>query len=306
MKRLDTLDWSWVGAAKPLTGEYHPAIDERQQLATNEQTLVDKQTIDQNVDKQKVAAAFSQAAPCYDSAAKLQQRVLDGVVQQLPNLANHPVIVDLGCGTGKGLQQLTQRYPSGQLFGLDLAYGMLAHARSNKSISASWCCADAEQLPLQASSIDLVLSSLAIQWCQSFPKLLSQIQQALKPGGYFVFSTLTEGTLVELSQAWQKIDHYAHVNKYPSESWHYQQVKTRGFQIVQAENKQEVVYEQNLKAILEGLKSIGAGTVNGKRRNSLMTRRQYRQLTNHYENFRQLAGLPATYQVLYAVLQKKP
>ncbi|MCX4026377.1 malonyl-ACP O-methyltransferase BioC [Endozoicomonas sp. SM1973] len=307
MKRLDTLDFPWAGGT---VGEYHPATYESQHLVVDEHGIIDKQATDKQVvnqtvvDKQKVAAAFSQAAPCYDSAAKLQQQVLEQLVQELPALPDHSVVVDLGCGTGKGLQQLTQRYPMGQLFGLDLAYGMLVHARSSQNVTANWCCGDAEQLPLQENSIDLVFSSLAIQWCQSFPKLLSQIQQALKPGGYFVLSTLTEGTLAELSQAWQQIDRYAHVNKYPSENWHRQQINGSGFQIVQAKNKQEVAYEQNLKAILQGLKNIGAGTVNGKRRSGLMSRQQYRQLTNQYEAFRQPSGLPATYQVFYSILKK--
>ncbi|MDE1463132.1 malonyl-ACP O-methyltransferase BioC [Spartinivicinus poritis] len=294
MKRLDTLDWSWDGP-KLLTGEYHPATHESQHSAAGEQAIIDKQ---------KVAAAFSQAAPCYDSAAKLQQQVLKRLVQQLPDLPDNSVIADLGCGTGKGLQQLTQRYSSGQLLGLDLAYGMLAHARSHKRISANWCCGDAEQLPLRASSIDLVFSSLAIQWCQSFPKLLSQIENTLKPGGFFVFSTLTEGTLTELNQAWQQIDHYVHVNTYPSVDWHLQQIQASGFQTVAAINKQEVVYEQNLKVVLQGLKNIGAGTVNGRRRSGLMSREQYQQLTSQYEAFRQSSGLPATYQVFYSILKK--
>lgn len=285
------------------------AVDWQQSIKPHSVELsVDQQGI---IDKQKIATAFSQAATHYDSAAKLQQYVLDQLAQFLPKVPAAPVIVDLGCGTGKGLQQLEKHYPTAQLLGLDLAYGMLAQARESTQAQtasehsrASWCCGDGESFPLKTNSIDLVFSSLAIQWCQSFPQVLEQLYQSLKPGGYFVFSTLTKGTLAELRQAWRGVDSYIHVNSYPSVDWHYQQIAQSAFQLTQATNKEVVVCEESLKALLHGIKAIGAGTVNGARRTGLMTCQQYRQLSKHYELFRQSKGLPATYQVLYTVLKK--
>jgi len=55
-----------------------------------------------------------------------------------------------------------------------------------------------ESLPLEESSVDCVLSSLALHWVNDLPGILMQINQSLTPDGLFLAAILGGDTLYEL------------------------------------------------------------------------------------------------------------
>ena len=57
---------------------------------------------------------------------------------------------------------------------------------------------DFELLPFGDQSLDLVVSSLALQWAEDFPGVLAQIRRALKPDGLFIANLIGGDTLHEL------------------------------------------------------------------------------------------------------------
>ena len=59
-------------------------------------------------------------------------------------------------------------------------------------------CADAYALPLAAGSVDLVYSSLMLQWCDRPDRVFDQLARVLKPAGVFVFASFGPDTLHEL------------------------------------------------------------------------------------------------------------
>jgi len=61
--------------------------------------------------------------------------------------------------------------------------------------------ADEESLPLGPGSIDLFVSSLALQWSNDLPGALIQIRRALKPDGLFLAALTGGNTLAELREA---------------------------------------------------------------------------------------------------------
>ncbi|MBP6724368.1 MAG: alpha/beta fold hydrolase, partial [Halioglobus sp.] len=140
-------------------------------------------------DKKDVASSFSRAAPSYDSVAQLQRDVGARLLARLP--AGDPaaaVVLDLGCGTGYFRAGLTARYGSATYIGLDLAPGMVEYARGRAADEGLWLVGDAEALPLAPGSVDLVFSSLAIQWCQRPELFFTELARALKPGGRCLFT----------------------------------------------------------------------------------------------------------------------
>jgi SAM-dependent methyltransferase len=60
---------------------------------------------------------------------------------------------------------------------------------------------DEEALPLGPASIDLFVSTLALQWANDLPGALVQIRNALKPDGLFLAALAAGETLTELRQA---------------------------------------------------------------------------------------------------------
>src|SRR5690606_38709142 len=105
-------------------------------------------------DKRLVADSFSRAASTYDQAAAFQRTVGTNLLACLPAGFAPSGIVDLGCGTGHFTRALSTLYRQ-PVLGLDLAEGMLRHARRHSPGQGGWVVADAELLPLRSESRDL-------------------------------------------------------------------------------------------------------------------------------------------------------
>ncbi|QBM16267.1 malonyl-[acyl-carrier protein] O-methyltransferase [Marinobacter sp. JH2] len=172
--------------------------------------------------KASIASGFGGASHTYDSASRLQKTMGDTMLSRIPEAFGPESILDLGCGTGWFTRKLTARYPEAWVTGADLSPGMLARAEAATGFGGvNWLNADAEQLPLADGSVDLVFSNLMVQWSQQPEVVLAECQRVLRPGGLLVMSTLVDGTLRELKQAWAKADPgQPHVNRFvPAEQW---------------------------------------------------------------------------------------
>ncbi|KPQ28185.1 MAG: malonyl-acyl carrier protein O-methyltransferase BioC [Marinobacter excellens HL-55] len=165
--------------------------------------------------KQSIARGFGGASRTYDSASRLQKSMGDTMLARIPAELNPGIVFDLGCGTGWFTRRLAARYPDAGITGADLAPGMLAQAKAAGSDAVTWLNADAEQLPLADQSVDLIFSNLMIQWSPRPEAVLAECQRVLKPGGLLAVSSLLDGTLGELKQAWANADPgQAHVNRF--------------------------------------------------------------------------------------------
>ena len=264
--------------------------------------------------KQRIAENFSRAADSYDQAAILQKRVAARTMLGLPaqlgskqlnskGLQPSQCVLDLGTGTGLHSPTLAERYDDAVVIGMDLAMGMLQFARENTSHPrVRWCSGDIESIPFQSNAVDLIYSSLAIQWC-SFEKVLCEVSRVLKPGGTFVFSTLAEGSLKELDKAWCLAGETDRVNRF--DSFEIQKQCLNGSDLVRQafSLKTETLFYPDMITLLRSLKSLGVNTVLADK-GGLLTRRKLEALKQTYEQVRQPEGLPLTYQVIYGVLQK--
>jgi len=256
-------------------------------------------------DKRRVARAFSRAAASYDTAARLQREIAHRLMNWLPE-KNCTRLLDLGCGTGYAAPYLHSRYPEAVLLQLDLAQGMLAFARSQRPVpGARYLCGDAEQLPLADASVDLIWSSLAVQWCDRPERMLAELARVMKPGGRCLLATLGPGTLHELRQSWAVVDDDVHVNSFVPLA----QLLTHNRLLVPVRQEVEhrVLRYQRLQQLMHELKALGAHNVNHRRSQGLSSRQRLIRLLDAYEGWRGEDGLlPATYEVYYLELCKEP
>lgn len=258
----------------------------------------------QNDLKRTVASDFGKAAATYDTAARLQRVAGEMLLDMVPA---HPVspVLDLGCGTGLFLASLQQCYPKGQLLALDLSEGMISHARKHRDVSAHWLVGDADALPMASASVELVFSSLVLQWCPSLEKTLAEIARVLKPGGICVFTTLLDGTLKELNQAWQTVDAgQAHVNQFlgPDEV---RAAGKRHFDHVELKTSMQVLSYENPLHLLRELKALGARHKGDNRRRSLTGARRLQAFQEAYRPFQSATGeWPASYRLGLVRLRK--
>lgn len=254
--------------------------------------------------KLAIARSFSKAAQGYDQSALLQRNIGHQLLAKFDILQKSTTILDLGCGTGFFSKQLIQQFSPSLLVGLDLAEGMLRQAKAIVE-NTQWLVGDAEFLPIKDESIDFVFSNLALQWCHDFPLVLEEIYRVLKPNGIFLFTTLCEGTLLELKNSWREVDNYIHVNSFIETNDYRVLITESPFFVESCHVQAEVVYYATVTALMGDLKGIGAHNINPNRSKGLTSRKQLSTLIEAYEKYRVENGLPTTYQVFYGYLSKR-
>lgn len=254
-------------------------------------------------DKRQVAASFSRAASTYDAVAELQRAVGNRLLELLPEQAEPQRWIDLGSGTGYFTRALAVRYPQAQGLSVDIAEGMLRHAREQGG-AQHFIGGDAERLPLRDAACDLLFSSLAVQWCADLPAVLGEASRVLRPGGVAAFSSLCIGTLGELRQSWEAVDGFVHVNRFRAFEQYRQHCQGSGLEVLELRTEDRVLHFPDLRSLTFELKALGAHNLNPGRPDGLTGRERVRALIAAYERFRQPEGLPATYRVVYAVLRK--
>lgn len=103
----------------------------------------------------------------------------------------HLTLVDVGGGTGVGVEEAIRRAPRGS-YGvrvvLDPQRGMLVRGLRRGSTLADRIVADGAHLPLADSSVDvaLLLGVLCCMTDESVPGAVGELRRVLKPGGVVV------------------------------------------------------------------------------------------------------------------------
>ena len=270
---------------------------------------------DSMIDKREVARAFGRAASSYDDHAVLQREVMTRLDERLELMSVSPSrIVDAGCGTGQGLRLLQARYPGADLIGLDLALPMLQVARAQgreqgltgfikrllpSASRQAHLCADIERLPFRTSSIDLVWSSLALQWLTEPEVAFKELHRVIAPQGLLLFTTFGPDTLKELRQAFAQVDGGAHVSRFLDMHDIGDMLVHAGFQHPVMEMEMLTLTYADLKSLLYDLKGIGAHNAASDRARGMMGKSAWQKLEQAYETLRTDGRLPATYEVIY-------
>jgi len=254
------------------------------------------------LDRARVRAAFERASSRYDSGARLQAQVAQELLERVAAFRFEPrSVLDLGSGTGRVTRELKRRYPRALVIALDLAPGMLHEAQRHQLLWRRFArvCGDALRLPLRDGSIDVLFSSLMLQWCEPLDAALAEVRRVLKSSGFFAFSTFGADTLYELRAAWARADGYNHVNHFPD-------MHEVGDALVRAGltepvldvDRIEIGYPDAL-ALMRDLKALGAHNATAGRSRALAGRARLERMQQAYEGYRRDGHLPATYEVIY-------
>ncbi len=260
------------------------------------------------IDKRQVRRAFSRAARDYDAAAVLQREVCTRMLERLDYMKLQPSsVLDVGSGTGWGTRQLGERYPKAEITALDIAIGMLHVARGTsgwwKKLFAgkreSFLCADVEALPLAANSLDMIWSNLALQWCNDLPATFVELHRVLKVEGLLIFSSFGVDTLHELRKAFHDVDGYSHLNRFADMHDIGDMLVAAGFTDPVMEMERITLTYDDVRAVMQDLKSIGAHNATAGRASGLMGKTAWRRVMENYEKMRRDGKLPATFEIIY-------
>jgi len=117
-------------------------------------------------------------------------------IPQAPRLVRHAKVrsgdrvLDVGCGTG--VVAITAAKQGAHVAGIDLTPELLERARQNSNISEvtiDWREGDAENLPFDAGSFDVVVSQFGHIFAPRPEVAVAEMLRVLKPGGTIAFST---------------------------------------------------------------------------------------------------------------------
>ncbi len=99
-------------------------------------------------------------------------------------------ILDVGCGTGRTLQQLLFAFPEAELIGVDLSEPYVAFARQSFTdhTNATFVCDNGESLPFPNHDFDIVTSTYLFHELPKFTRrrVIAEMRRVLKPGGLAV------------------------------------------------------------------------------------------------------------------------
>lgn len=273
--------------------------------------------MDETLDRAEVRRAFDRAATSYDAHAVLQREVCERLLGRLDFMNVQPArVLDLGTGTGYGLERLRARFAQAELLALDIAPAML-HAARERLPQPGWMqrtltrlaadaaprthyvCADMDRLPLAADSLQLAWSSLALQWAPDLEATLKGLHRVLAPGGLLMFSTFGPDTLKELRSAFAALDAAPHVNRFVDLHDIGDMLVHAGFAHPVMDMEMLTLTYADLKSLMADLKGIGAHNAATARKRGLLGKAAWTQVQQAYERYRHDGRLPATFEVIY-------
>jgi SAM-dependent methyltransferase len=96
--------------------------------------------------------------------------------------------LDVGCGTGALSSAVLSRCNPRSLVGIEQSAGFVATAQRNVDDKrARFEVGDAQKLPLDDHSRDIVASALVLNFVPDIPKALSEMKRVARPGGTVAF-----------------------------------------------------------------------------------------------------------------------
>ena len=122
-------------------------------------------------------------------------RIHDGVLALADREVPPGCIADIGCGTGRLLRKVRERWPQAKLIGVDPAEGMVRKAREMMP-DAVFFVSPAESVPLPDGSVDLAFSTTSFHHWSDQVQGIREIRRILRPGGRFLLADVVPLPLV--------------------------------------------------------------------------------------------------------------
>lgn len=142
---------------------------------------------------------FTKAAKIYDldysgiyqTCKKNYPDILEEVKKE-----NFETLLDVGCGTGEVIYLLSHDLKDKKYVGLDLTPAMIEAAKLKHIENAEFIVGDAENLPFEENTFDIILCSESFHHYPSPTDFFNSVYKVLKPGGKLILRDyMAEGVI---------------------------------------------------------------------------------------------------------------
>ncbi|MCA1323282.1 class I SAM-dependent methyltransferase [Herbaspirillum sp. alder98] len=128
------------------------------------------------------------------------QHVLERAFKDLEPLIparrdSYPVVADVGCGWGRSLKKLHDRFAPQRLIGMDIDPEMIAASRAEvegSGIRAEFIQCSSSQMTLEDNSVDLLFCHQTFHHLIEQEEAIAEFYRVLKPGGVLLFAESTK------------------------------------------------------------------------------------------------------------------
>ena len=252
-------------------------------------------------DKQLIKLRFEQAATTYEQQATVQYRVairlLNLLHEAAPGLLPADVL-EIGCCTGLLTEKTLTRFPGIDHFTIcDLVASFEQRVCRRIGIHAdkiTFLAGDIETVPLP-DRYDLVISSSTLHWVHDLPGLCAKLHNHLHLGALLAFSLYGKDNLREIRTVTGMGLAYRTLEQVRT-------VVAEKFDILAAEETQEILWYPDPVAVLQHLRATGVNSIG----QQAWTRRQVSAFIMDYkEQFSGDQGVQLTYHPMFIVARPR-
>ncbi len=238
--------------------------------------------------------------------------------------------LDAGCGDGIDLPLLAARFPQAQIFGLDASWSALrsgaqaqsgarqglrrmlgqwlvdgvlgksgSSALSLSNSNAHLICGNFAQPSLKKNSLDVLWSNLALHWHPQPDLVLAEWMGLLRVNGLVMFSSFGPDTMIELRQAFSKIDDFPHTLPFVDMHDLGDMLVQAGFATPVMDVERITLRYQDVKQLFADVRALGGNPLST-RRQGLLGRNDYAKLLAELEKTRGADGrIPLSFEIVF-------
>lgn len=133
--------------------------------------------------KAKTKQYFDEIAAVYDQSGdgRFVEPMYEALLREIEKTVESGKLLDVGCGNGSLFRFLSNAQY--ELFGVDFSEKMIAEAKKNCGRKATFSVADAEALPFEDNTFDVVVCNASFHHYVHPNTVLAEMRRVLKDGG---------------------------------------------------------------------------------------------------------------------------